>query len=212
MTGRAILFDMDGVVLEGRSTDPSVYADAADAALDRLGVEPTPDQRRTLRSHGYDGIERCCRSLGVEPSRFWRLREERADAIGREWILTGRRDTYDDVDSIRELPGPLALVSNNRHGFVSLVAEHLGLPFEAVRGREPTPAGFRRQKPRPDYLLETMADLGVDGGRYVGDRRTDMIAAERAGLEGVYLRRPHNHGETLPPEASEEIDSLAALE
>ena len=31
-----LLFDMDGVLLEGRATDPTVYDRAADAALEEL--------------------------------------------------------------------------------------------------------------------------------------------------------------------------------
>lgn len=211
-----ILFDMDGVFLEGPGTDPSVYERAADAALDELEVEPTAEQRAALRNYGYtDAVADHCDALGIDTDEFWRRKEHHASRFAHDRLRSGERGTYDDIETIRPLArnASLALVSNNRHETVEFVVEWLDFDdvFDAVRGRDPTPAGYGRRKPRPDYLEETLDKLGADEGLYVGDRDEDVLAAERAGLDSVYLRRAHNRNDPLPEGASYELASLAAL-
>lgn len=205
---------MDGVILEGPRTEPSVYDRAADAVIDALELEPTDAQRRDLRDHGYATVEAACSALGADPAEFWRRKEAQASRLTADRIRTGDRPLYEDVDVLGELAGrtTLGLVSNNRHATAEFVADYVSAPFAAVRGRDPTPDGFRRRKPEPDYLLETLAELEIESGLYVGDRETDVIAAERAGLEAAYLRRPHNADDPLPTGAAYELESLTDLE
>lgn len=207
---------MDGVVLEGPGTPQSVYDRAADAALDDLGLEPTDRQRADLRSHGYESVESACAALGADPREFWRRKESAASRLAAERIRSGERGRYDDVAALESLAdrATLALVSNNRHDTARFVAEFLPVPFATARGRAPTPEGFSRRKPDPHLLRETLEELGVERGLYVGDRETDVVAAQRVGLEPAYLRRPHNADVQLPEGAAYELeglDELAAL-
>ncbi|WP_252490571.1 HAD family hydrolase [Natronococcus zhouii] len=204
---------MDGVLLEGPGTPPRVYDRAVDAAIDALGLEPTERQRRDLRDHGYESVETACTALGVDPTAFWRRKEERASRLAADRIQSGERGIYEDVTALSELGerATLALMSNNRHETAAFVADYVSVSFATARGRDPTPAGFRRRKPKPDYLLETLAELDVESGLYVGDRETDVIAAEEAGLEPAYLRRSHNADAPLPTDATYELESLSDL-
>lgn len=209
----AILFDMDGVILQGGRTDDVVYERAADRVLSELGVEATETHRRRLSEHGYDEVEAACLDLALDPERFWERREARACDIANARIEAGERSLYPDVDSVYDFGDAttLALVSNNRHGTATFVAEHFGLPFDVARGRDPTVDGLARKKPAPDYLDATMDTLGRSEGIYVGDREKDMIAAGRAGLEGAFLRRSHNQDVPLPADATYELESLSDL-
>jgi len=209
----AILFDMDGVILQGGRTDDVVYERASDRVLAELGVEASQSHRTRLYEHGYDEVEKACLELDIDPGQFWELREQYASGISNERIEAGKRTLYPDVESVYGLAGTttLALVSNNRHGMTAFVAEHFELPFEVARGRDPTVEGVGRKKPEPDYLEETMDTLGVKEGLYVGDREKDMVAARRAGLEGVFIRRSHNQDVPLPEDATYEIESLEQL-
>ncbi len=65
--------------------------------------------------------------------------------------------------------------------------------------------------PDPHYLNEALDALGAAGGVYVGDRATDVIAAERAGLDGVLLRREHNAALDPDVEPTVEVESLREL-
>ena len=208
-----VLFDMDGVILEGTGTDPEIYAAAADDAIEALGLEPTSAQRRALRRHAIEPVLEHAADLGVDPDVFWETKDEHASRRSHELIRAGERALYDDVDAIGELAteATLGLVSNNRHETASFVATHFDLPFAVVWGRPPTIDGSRRRKPDPHYLERTLAELDADDGVYVGDRETDVRAARAAGLEAAYLRRSHNAAAPLPEGTSYELRSLEEL-
>lgn len=212
----AILFDMDGVFLVGAGTDPAVYRAAAVDALADCGIEdPPPDVVETLGAIRYAAeMDETCAALGVDRDEWWAARERHASRRTNRRVRSGDRAVYDDVDAVELLPAdvPVALVSNNRQATASFVADHLfGDRVAVAVGREPTIEGYRRRKPEPDLLEAALASLDVTDGLYVGDREKDLIAAERAGLRGVFLRRPHNRDVSLRVEPSHELDSLREL-
>ncbi|PGF15568.1 haloacid dehalogenase [Natrinema sp. CBA1119] len=208
-----VLFDMDGVILDGPGTDPQVYADAADAALAELGAEPTAAQRRDFRDHDHERIRTHCETLDIDPARFWELKESYASRGTHDRLRSGERGTYDDIDAIRELSERTAigLVTNNRQETAEFVADQFGFDFDVVRGRDPTFEGYERRKPDPYYIEDALDRLGVTDGRYVGDSPKDVTAGRAAGLETAFLRRPHNRERERPPNATDEIESLTDL-
>jgi HAD superfamily hydrolase (TIGR01549 family) len=213
--GHALLFDMDGVVLAGRGTDPVVYERALDDALDDYGLSVDDDHWAALAAHDYDdAFAAACRAVGVDPVGFFAVREAHSATRVVDRIEAGVRDVYDDVDALAALTDwhDLGLVSNNYHRVVTAVVGHFGFDaFSFVRGRDTGVRGFERRKPDPHYLARALDALGVDRGLYVGDRETDLLAAERAGLDGVFVRRPHNADVSLSVEPAHEVDSLYEL-
>lgn len=211
----AVLFDMDGVVLEGRGTPQSVYDRAAERAVAEVGAEPSERALSLLRRHGYVTVARGCSRIGVDPRGFWRLKEKHACEACHERLREGKRGVYDDTEAIADIADETTtgLVSNNRHDTVEFVAEHFDIPFDVVEGRLPTPEGFGRRKPFPDALVGASEEVGTDpeDAVYVGDRRKDTVAARAAGMEPAYLRRPHNEDEPLPSGAVYELGSLEEL-
>lgn len=207
-----ICFDMDGVLLEGPRTDPQVYADAADAALEELGADPTPTQRADLRRHDLEDVRRHCDALGIDAARFWALKERYASELTHERIRSGERGFYDDIDVIGPLAErtPIGLVTNNRQATAEFVADSVPFEFDVVRGRRPTFEEFERRKPNPRFLEDALSELGVDDALYVGDSIKDITAGRAAGLETAFLRRPHNR-DVDPAGATAELESLADL-
>lgn len=208
-----ICFDMDGVLLEGAGTPPQVYADAADEALAELGADPTPAQRADLRRHDIADVTDRCGELGIEPERFWELKDEYASRRTHDRIRSGERGFYDDIEAIGRLADltPIGLVTNNRHATAEFVAAFVPFEFDVVRGRRPTFADFRRKKPDPTFLADAFAELGAVDGLYVGDSVKDVVAADALELDSAFLRRPHNRDLDRPVGATYEIESLAAL-
>ncbi|MFC5278260.1 HAD family hydrolase [Halorubrum rubrum] len=211
----AVLFDMDGVILEGWGTDDVVHSRALDDVLEDRDLRATGDLRRSLERYEYDDDFRAaCEALGVDPAALFRAREERSAKRAVTRLAAGTRRLCSDVDAVAELAErvPVGLVSNNYHPTVEFVVDHFRLTeFGYVRGRDLGPEGFRRRKPDPHYLNEALGALDVSGGIYVGDRATDVVAAERAGLESVLLRREHNASLDLDVEPTAEIESLHEL-
>ena len=210
-----VLFDMDGVILEGWGTDDAVHARALDDVLEEREMRATGDLRRSLETYEYDdGFRAACEELGVDPSELFRAREERSAKRAVARISAGVRRLHRDVDAVEEVSehASVGLVSNNYHPTVEFVVDHFRLDaFSFVRGRDLGPDGFRRRKPDPHYLNEALDALDASTGLYVGDRATDMIAAERAGLDGAFLRRDHNATLDVNADPAFEIEGLRAL-
>ncbi|MDB2252127.1 HAD family hydrolase [Halorubrum ezzemoulense] len=214
-TDGVVLFDMDGVILDGWGTDDIVHSRALDDVLEERDLRVTGDLRRPLETHAYDDDFRgACEELGVDPAALFRAREERGAKRSVARLAAGTRRLCPDVDAIGEIAErvPVGLVSNNYHPTVEFVVDHFRLDaFSFARGRDLGPEGFRRRKPDPHYLNEALDALDASAGLYVGDRATDVIAAERAGLDGVFLRREHNAALDLDVEPTAEIDTLRDL-
>jgi len=213
--GAVVLFDMDGVILDGRGTDDAVHARALDDVLEDRGIRVTGDLRRSLETYEYDDEFRAaCEQIGVNSAEFFRAREERSAKRAVARLAAGTRRLCPDVDALDELAerASIGLVSNNYHPTVEFVVDHFRLDaFSFVRGRDLGPDGFRRRKPDPHYLDEALDALDASGGLYVGDRATNVIAAERAGLDGVLLRRDHNADRDLDVDPTVEVESLHDL-
>ncbi|GAB3708075.1 HAD family hydrolase [Halorubrum pallidum] len=211
----ALLFDMDGVILDGWGTDEVVHARAVDDVLADRDLHASDDVRATLARNAYDDDFRAaCETLDVDPAAFFRAREERSATRSVERLAAGTRRLCADVDAIDELADRAAvgLVSNNYDSTVAFVVDHFRLDaFAVARGRDLGPDGFRRRKPDPHYLNEALDALDASDGIYVGDRATDVIAAERAGLDAVFIRRDHNADLDLDVEPAAEIESLRDL-
>ncbi|GGJ14018.1 hypothetical protein GCM10008995_24880 [Halobellus salinus] len=209
----AVLFDMDGVLLRGRGTDPAVHARALDDVLEARGMELAEEHRAALSMYEYtDAFVEACTDVGVDPGVFYTAREERSAA--RTVEHAAGRDLFDDVDALGRLPerAAVGLVSNNYHRTVEFVVDTFGLTaFDIARGRELGPVGFSRRKPEPYYLEEALGDLGATDGIYVGDRETDIVAAHRAGLDSVFVRREHNTDVELGVEPTVEVNGLAEV-
>ena len=210
-----VLFDMDGVILDGWGTDDAVHSRALDDVLEERDLRVTGDLRRPLETYAYDDDFRgACEELGVDPASLFRAREERSAKRSVARLAAGRRRLCSDVDAIGELAErvPVGLVSNNYHPTVEFVVDHFRLDaFSFARGRDLGPEGFRRRKPDPHYLNEALDALDATRGIYVGDRATDVIAAERAGLDSAFLRRDHNADRALDVEPTTEVESLHEL-
>ena len=212
---RVLLFDMDGVILEGHGTDAVVHDRALDDALDERGLSVDAETRRLLEGYEYDtDFALGCKQLGVDPVELFGLREQYGAGRAIDRLAAGSRELYPDVDVLPELAEryDLGLISNNYDSVVAFVVDHHGIDaFSHVRGRDTGVRGFYRRKPDPHYLLDAVGALAANGGLYVGDRATDVLAATRAGLDGVFIRRSHNRDASLPTDAVAEIESLTEL-
>jgi len=212
----AVLFDMDGVLLTGRHTDPAVYERAAERVLDTRGIsDPPADLVEAFISPGTaDAFRAAAERYELPADDVWAARERVASELEAERIAAGEREPFPDIGALDALPS-LGVVSNNRQQTVSFTVDHLSLDAAVAVGRDPTLAGFERLKPDPYYVLSALDTLAVESVLYVGDRYTDVAAAHAAGADAALLDRPGlDAGEALaqPEHVVDSLDAVPELE
>lgn len=193
-----LLLDHDGVLVN--LCDIDRLREAARRAFVDAGVNPSPDDVETLSISVDRGA---LLALGdrydVDSEQLWQYRDERVAQILRDATRSGEKDPYDDTAALTDTARPLGVVSNNQTRVVEFVLDYHGIDdwFGTVHARSPVPSSLEHKKPEPTYLEEAMSDLDIENPLYVGDKATDIVAGQRAGLDTVLLRREHNADNTL---------------
>ncbi|WP_049972680.1 HAD family hydrolase [Haladaptatus cibarius] len=216
MTYDALLFDMDGVLLDFPPEHPEVYRRAVASTFEEFGVEPADaDLDAFISGATVEDMRRACAEHDIEFETFWPKRERNASRLQCAMMDSGERRLYDDCRVLSKLADThdMGVVSSNQHATVEYLLTRFGFEdsFDAVYGRIPTVDGFRRTKPATYYLERAMADLDGANGLYIGDSACDVVAAHSAGLDSVFIRRSHREGYALPEAPTHEVSSLADL-
>lgn len=199
----AVLFDNDGVLVEPPASE--TQSAAIEAAFASVGVSNVaPDHVEALRRGVTpDLLDDIAGAYDLDAPALWAARERYDEDSQLEAFRAGDRTTYDDVDAVGALDAPRGVVSNNHHSTVGFVLDFFDLDcwFDTHYGRPMTVESLDLKKPNGHYLDRALADLGVrDGGGantgtgaalYVGDSASDVTAAERTGLDSVFVRREH---------------------
>jgi HAD superfamily hydrolase (TIGR01549 family) len=209
----AVVFDNDGVLVE--LTPMTVLRDAVRAAFADVGVEnPDEDYVELAADHvDLDALAAVESEYGVALEEFWPARERQAIEYQHELIRGEEKPPYEDLHRITELDAALGVVSNNQQATVDRIVVEYGLrdAVETVYGRAPTVAGARRRKPDTYLLDAALDDLGTRNALYVGDSESDVVVAQRAGIDSAFLRRAHRADADLSVAPTHEFESLAAL-
>ena len=209
----AVVLDHDGVLV-GR-TPFDTLREAAWRAFERQDVTDPDLAHVDDVAVGVDPatLNDICAEYGLDPAEFWRVRDETATAAQAEAARAGRKTPYDDVDALRQVDTPLGVVSSNQQATLDDLLAHFGLAerFDVVYGREPSIAGLSRKKPSPYYLERALEDLDATTALFVGDNESDIEAADNAGIDSAFIRRPHRQSFDLSVEPTYEIDDLHDL-
>ena len=185
MTYRAVLFDLDGTLLDTVED----IADSANAALRQLGFPEHPVE--PYKYYVGDGVENLVRRALPEDRRDPATMAECAALVrteyGRRWADKTR--PYDGIpdllDALAARRVPLAVLSNKPDEFTKLCVWRL-LPrwrFDAVIGASPA----LPRKPDPAGALQIAGQLRLPPAAilYLGDTNTDMQTAVAASMYPV---------------------------
>ena len=182
---KAVLFDLDGVLLNSRPNMERAWQDVQD----RLGVTV--------------GFEDYFENIGRPFSDILELLglQDRGDEIESVYSKSSK-DNFDlatfypfVVESLKKIEDhglKLGIVTSKDQERTNIVLERLPVKFSSVQ----TPNPCFRGKPAPDHLLVAMADLNVDpkDSLFIGDAEVDAMAALRAGVD--YCHANWGYGET----------------
>jgi len=213
MTYDTVIFDNDGVLVE--RTDFDVLREATRETFSEFGVtdlEPDHVDDMTVGATPRQ-VDSICGTYDLEPETFWQARESALSRAQQVEVREGRKALYDDIDTLTDLDAAMGIVSSNQQETVDFVLEHneISHRFGAAYGREPTVESLDLRKPNPHYLERALADLDADSALFVGDNESDIRAAERAGIDSAFIRRPHRTNWELNVWPTWDIDSLDDL-
>jgi N-acetyl-D-muramate 6-phosphate phosphatase len=184
VTGRAVLFDLDGTLVD---TAPDLIA-----VLNRMLLEDGRARMpfavaRSEASNGALGLVRLGYGRELEQpeldalcQRFRRLYTER---LCVESSIFNGLNTL--IDVFYRKGTPWGIVTNKPHAMTVPLLERLGL--EARAGCVVSGDRLPQKKPHPAPLLLAAAELGVDAQDciYVGDAPRDVEAGRAAGMTTV---------------------------
>jgi HAD superfamily hydrolase (TIGR01549 family) len=205
----AVVLDNDGVLVE--PTDTDVLVDAVIDSFEAFGVAIDRSLARQTVDEGTVPVD-LAREHGIDPEALWHYRELTASLAQQAHTRAGEKKVYEDVATLNRLDGPLGVVSNNQHATIEFLLAYHDLPsFETAYGRQPTLAGAARRKPEPAYVERALTDLDAECALYVGDSETDLVAADRAGIDSAFLRREHVSDVELSVEPTVEVPNLRTL-
>jgi HAD superfamily hydrolase (TIGR01549 family) len=215
MTYDTVVFDNDGVLV--RRTDFEVLREATAATFEEFGAsDPDPEDVEAMTIGATPGkLGSVTDRYGFDAAAFWEARDSTVSAAQQQEAYASRKTPYDDIEELESLDASMGIVSSNQQETVDFLVEHFELDhlFGTAYGREPTIHSLNLRKPNPHYVDLALDDLGADpeDTLFVGDNESDIEAAERAGVDSAFIRRPHRTDWDLNGTPDWDIDGLADL-
>jgi HAD superfamily hydrolase (TIGR01549 family) len=213
VTYDTVVFDNDGVLV-GR-THFDVLRDATAETFAQFGVtDPDPDHVEEMTIGATpEQVAAVCERYDLEPRRFWRTRDRTLSGAQQAEARAGRKTPYDDIDTLADLDISMGIVSSNQQETVDFLLDHFDISglFDTAYGREASIRSLDLRKPNSHYLDRALADLDAGSALFVGDNESDIKAAENAGIDSAFIRRPHRRDWYLNVWPTWDIDSLDDL-
>jgi len=213
MSYDTVVFDNDGVLV-GRTAFDVLEAAMAET-FEQFGVtdaDPKDVEQMTVGATPTQ-VTRVCRRYDLDPDSFWRTRDSVVSRAQQAEAREGRKTPYDDLGTLADLDTRLGIVSSNQQETVDFLLDHFDLSglFDTAYGRSATIESLSLRKPNPHYLERALADLDAGSALFVGDNESDITAAENAGIDSAFIRRPHREDWNLNVWPTWEIDALDDL-
>ncbi|MDX9671365.1 MULTISPECIES: phosphoglycolate phosphatase [unclassified Pseudomonas] len=212
---RLVMFDLDGTLID---SVPDLAA-AVDTMLLSLGRKPAGiESVREWVGNGAPVLVRRALAGGIDHSAVDDVEAEHAlevfmEAYGASHELTvvypGVRDT---LKWLHKQGVAMALITNKPERFVAPLLDQMkiGRYFKWIIGGDTLP----QKKPDPAalFFVMKMANIPASQSLFVGDSRSDVLAAKAAGVKCVALSYGYNHGRPIAEESPAlVIDDLRKL-
>jgi phosphoglycolate phosphatase len=201
-----LIFDLDGTLVDSRAD----LCTAINLTRAHYGLPPLADS--IVAGHVGDGIRKLVeRSLAGHPADL-----DEAVALQARFYhkhLHDQTQLYPGVRAglarLHAAGHRLAVLTNKQAEHTRALLAHFGLTeaFAAILGGGDVP----RLKPDPAPVLDLMRRLGIPATRtwMIGDHRTDLETARRAGVRSVFVT--YGIGQAGGEKADQTFDSFAVL-
>lgn len=215
-----MVFDMDGVILNSLFNTEEWKYDAVNEALRDEGVDPEGLDRRVkdslLGDKGYSQCVKTSKDVGVNPRKIWNSVAEKTTLAREQQLEEGNFELYDHVrDTIKALHEEdveLGIISNAPEMAVEIAIDYFDLKrffkfYAGVRNFE----DLQARKPHPNHLELAKAELKRGPFVYIGDAESDLIAAQRAEMSSVWVKRSEASMDVSPDYTVEEVSRIREI-
>jgi HAD superfamily hydrolase (TIGR01509 family) len=179
----ALLFDLDGVLLDSLSLDYEIVGKLLQDELGSVMEVPQGVIRENFPLAIPDFWRKISdtRSLGLTPEAISRLTEKH-ESHRRAAVIATHNGIPEIIDAARGQGIPIGVVSNNPHVEVRKTLTGAGLVADVIVGNDEP--GLRK-KPAPDTYQEAVARLGLQPSVCVAVEDS-LLGAEAASTAGCY--------------------------
>lgn len=203
---KAVIFDMDGVLLDSEACNLR----SAREAFQSLGIPLTPeDETEITGRHPIDYLALLGTRHGLAPERFEELRALQTAAYYRCWDQQARLNegAVEVLDALRQRGLLTGLATSGSRGYVERILDRFQLRphFDVVLTKD----DVQRRKPDPEMYNLALQRLGTlpNETLVVEDSEHGVRAAHQAGIRCLALRSPFTPRERIPT-ADKILDSL----
>ena len=189
----AVIFDLDGTLLQSTSGDLSWMKEAVERALEKQGLTAPESELMDLSGiRGSEKFAEACKELGADPEELWPVVEGERMEGKKQLIESGELELKEGAEEllrfIHEQDVKASVISNSPDLTVDLVVGEFGLEslLHYFRGIT-TFEDLSHRKPDPVHVDYAVAELGCENPLYVGDSESDEVAARKEGIEDVLI-------------------------
>ena len=193
MTIKPVLFcDLDGVLLDSESNLIWLIR-SIKKTLSHFHIPLTDEHLANLHFQNIGAFKEVSKQLCIDPNVLWPIRnqyytKEKLTAMKQRII-----NPFSDINVLYQLKNDfrLGIISNSPQSVVDFFVSEYGFTdlFSINIGRGSTMWDIEHLK--PDIYLFTKAKSLIDTDQlfYIGDRETDRIFAQKAGMRYYHLNR-----------------------
>ena len=180
----AVMFDMDGTLVNSRQAIVSSYYDASEQVLGERRPSDDGELEEILKLRGVEAFPRVTGTTDPETLVPFSEAFQAAYARHQEWIpaFPGLEEALQELTAMGV---KLGIATSKARARLDLDLDRLGLAgyFACTVTGDEVPDG----KPAPDpiFAVAEGLDVPVENGLYVGDGENDIRAAHAAGMRAV---------------------------
>jgi HAD superfamily hydrolase (TIGR01549 family) len=179
----AVMFDMDGTLVDSRAALVRSYHDASAEVLGTTEPIPDAEMEEIIKLRAAEAFPRL---VGDDPERLAQFSAAFQKAYARhQQNVEAFPGLHEALQRLHDLGIRLGIATSKARARLDLDLERTGIGkyFDFTVSGDEVPAG----KPAPDPIIAVAAGLGVavENGLYVGDGENDVIAAHAAGMRAA---------------------------
>jgi len=216
----SVVLDMDGVVLDFKGDNFNWKYDAVRKVLKAEGVDSSQFSREQLGAFmGDKGVRACvekCNENSLEAEEVWTKIAEETSRRRAKKIKEGEFHLFPEVrealEELHSLDIELGVISNAPEMAIEETISYFDLKkfFKFYRGIEDF-EDLTHRKPHPDYLEFARAELKRDPFLYAGDAESDIMAARKADMDSVWVKRTDANTDTAPNYTVSSLEELMEI-